>query len=48
MDAMLDSLTTAAREEVDVEKRYETLIGIIRSLAEAAQTWFSLLAAESV
>jgi hypothetical protein len=35
---MLDSLATAAREEVYVEKRYETFIGMIRSSAEAAQT----------
>jgi hypothetical protein len=37
-DAMLDLLVTAARGEVDVEKRYETFIGMIRSSAEAAQT----------
>jgi hypothetical protein len=31
-----------------VEKRYETFIRMIRSLVEAVQTWFSLLAAGSV
>jgi ABC-type transport system substrate-binding protein len=38
VDAMLDSLATAAREEADVEKRYENFIGMIRSSAEFAQT----------
>jgi hypothetical protein len=37
-DAMLDSLATAARQEADVEERYETFIEMIRSSAEAAQT----------
>jgi hypothetical protein len=38
VNAMLDSLATAAREETVVEKRYETFIGMVRSSAEAAQT----------
>jgi hypothetical protein len=37
-DAMLDSLATAAREETDEKKKYETFIGNIRSSAEAVQT----------
>jgi hypothetical protein len=37
-DANLDLLITVAWEEVDVEKRYKTFIGMIRSSAEAAQT----------
>jgi hypothetical protein len=37
-DAILDLLATAAKEEADVEKRYETFIGMIHSSTEAAHT----------
>jgi hypothetical protein len=35
---MLELLATVAWEEADVEKRYETFIGMICSSAEAAKT----------
>jgi hypothetical protein len=35
---MLDLLATVDWEEADVEKRYETFIGMIHSSAEAAKT----------